>query len=611
VIGEQSLWYDEGLTVALIERTPAEIVRAAAVDVHPPLYYLLLKGWASFFGTSETAVRSLSAICGALAALFTAVLGRRWFGASVGGLAGMAAAVSPLGVYYGQEARMYALSALLAVLLWLALDVWLARPRRRWLALYGLLALAGLLTHYFFVAVVAAAGVLGLAVRWFRRDTCFGSGAARTGDVLRWVALHAALAAAYLPLIWGSRSSLTGWSASRETPGPALIAIDALRALALGPVAPLDMMQWLPLFIVLLFAAGLWPVPVRPWQRAMAFSWLLLPLLALMLLSLNQPYYKPRFLLPALPAFHLLLGAGAVGLGARLRAPGHTEPKIETQHRSSWLRVFVPSCAVALLLAAAQPLLHTYFDPRARRDDYRGVARAIEAAARPGDAVVLLGAGQAEPLGYYLHTPLVLFPLPRTRPLDPVATERELEQLARAHPRVFVVSYVPEASDPQRVIGSWLEQNAFRATSRWYGGVELAVYELGELRAQPQPFDARFGEGLMLLDARVDPRTLAPGDAVRVELRWRADAQLGPLLMFAHLLDHQGQLVAQFDGPLAATGSETWVVGQQQGRFAVLVPPETAPEAYTLVLGVYALDGARLATAAGEETVILADIVVR
>jgi mannosyltransferase len=610
-IGEQSLWYDEGLTVALIGRAPADIVRAAAVDVHPPLYYLLLKGWAALFGTSEAAVRSLSAVCGALAALFTAMLGQRWFGARAGGLAGLAAAVSPLGVYYGQEARMYALAALLAVVLWLALDLWLVQASRRWLAFYALAALAGLLTHYFFVTIVAASGALGLLALVFGHDTRPDHALSRSGAVLRWVALHVALAAAYLPLVWSSRGSLAGWSATRETPGPALIAVDALRALALGPVAPLATMQWLPLFVLLLLAVGLWPAPVRPWQRAMALTWLLLPVAALAALSLNQPYYKPRFLLPVLPAFHLLLGAGVVGLAARVFPRNHADTQARSQQRPSCLGVFVSSCAVALLLAAAQPLLHTYFDPAARRDDYRGVARAIEAGARPGDALLLVGAGQAEPLGYYLHTPLALFPLPRARPLDPSATERELEQLAREHPRVYVVSYVPEASDPQRVIRGWLDQNAFRATSRWYGAVELAIYELGDLDAQAQLVDTQFGEGLTLLDARTGPLTLHPGDALRAELRWRADAQLEPLLVFAHLLDAQGQLVAQFDGPPATTGSETWAVGQeQQGRFAILVPPDAAPGTYTLVLGVYTPNGSRLTTASGGETVTVTQVVV-
>ena len=38
----QSLWNDEGTSVALAQRDLATITRNAADDIHPPLYYYLL-----------------------------------------------------------------------------------------------------------------------------------------------------------------------------------------------------------------------------------------------------------------------------------------------------------------------------------------------------------------------------------------------------------------------------------------------------------------------------------------------------------------------------------------------------------------------------------------
>jgi len=55
----QSLWNDEGTSVALAQRDLATIARHASYDIHPPLYYYLLHGWISVAGTSEAAVRSL------------------------------------------------------------------------------------------------------------------------------------------------------------------------------------------------------------------------------------------------------------------------------------------------------------------------------------------------------------------------------------------------------------------------------------------------------------------------------------------------------------------------------------------------------------------------
>lgn len=619
-IERQSLWYDEGLTVALVQRAPGEIMRAAAADVHPPLFYLALHGWVRLFGAGEGAVRSFSAVCGALAAALTAVLGRRWFGAAAGALAGLAAAVSPLGVYYGQEARMYALAALLAACAWLALDLWREARRTRWLALYGLAALAALLTHYFTVTVVAAAGAVGLAWLLARRPP-------RPRALAAWLLLHAALAAAYLPLAWGSRGALAGWSYAKEAAGPPVVAVDALRALALGPVAPLAAMQWLGLFVALLAGLALWPAPVRPWQRLMAGAWLLAPLAALALLSFGQAYYKPRFLLPALPAFHILLGAGAVALAARIAPRRHEDtetggldepPAHVLGPRRRTIPLLARTCVpwrlgglgLLLLLAAGEPLAHTYFDPGAWRDDYRGLAGTIAATARPGDAVLLVGPGQRDVLDYYLRAPLARYGLPRAGPPDPAAVERELEAIARRHRRLYGVFYVPNQADPGGVVADWLRRSAFRASSRWYGGVELAVYELGELDAPETPLDARFGAGVRLLGARVGPAELRPGDAVRLEARWLAEAPLSPLLVFAHLLDERGQIVAQYDGPPAPVGSETWAPGvEQRGRMAVLLPPDAAPGAYRLVAGLYEpAGGARLRLPDGRDSVQLATI---
>jgi len=75
------------------------------------------------------------------------------------------AAVSPVLVYYSQETRMYALLALLAAgSTWVLLN-WLDGAGGRWAVAYVLLVAAGLYTHYFFPAVVAAQGLIVMGRR--------------------------------------------------------------------------------------------------------------------------------------------------------------------------------------------------------------------------------------------------------------------------------------------------------------------------------------------------------------------------------------------------------------------------------------------------------------
>jgi mannosyltransferase len=88
-IGSQSLWYDEGVSAGAIGRGPLAIVHGVAADFHPPLYYLLLAAWARAFGTSEPALRGLSACAGILLVLVTWRLATRLFGGRVGWLAGI------------------------------------------------------------------------------------------------------------------------------------------------------------------------------------------------------------------------------------------------------------------------------------------------------------------------------------------------------------------------------------------------------------------------------------------------------------------------------------------------------------------------------------------
>ena len=52
-IDAQSLWYDEGISAHQLTRSFPDIVGAAALDTHPPLYYETLKAWAEQLDMDE------------------------------------------------------------------------------------------------------------------------------------------------------------------------------------------------------------------------------------------------------------------------------------------------------------------------------------------------------------------------------------------------------------------------------------------------------------------------------------------------------------------------------------------------------------------------------
>ncbi len=116
-LGTQSIWVDEGWSIWISKMTVPQIVQEVArADVHPPLYYFILHYWMMIFGTSESAVRLLSALFGILAIPMIYVVGRQLFNKQVGLVAALILALSSFNIYYSQETRMYSLMVLLALL---------------------------------------------------------------------------------------------------------------------------------------------------------------------------------------------------------------------------------------------------------------------------------------------------------------------------------------------------------------------------------------------------------------------------------------------------------------------------------------------------------------
>nr|HRL14310.1 glycosyltransferase family 39 protein [Aggregatilineales bacterium] len=68
------LWIDEGFSYLAV-KSP-DLLTALVRDVHPPLYFVLLKAWAGVTGVSEFALRYPSALLGVLSAALIVPLAR-------------------------------------------------------------------------------------------------------------------------------------------------------------------------------------------------------------------------------------------------------------------------------------------------------------------------------------------------------------------------------------------------------------------------------------------------------------------------------------------------------------------------------------------------------
>lgn len=160
------IWGDERYTIQTATQPPARILQALRVDVHPPLYYFLVKGWLELPlpGAALERARALSAL---VALLATALFYLLWLKPLPFDRQALFLALwvfSPFLTLYARMARSYTLQlALTLVAIRLARD-WLRAPGdRRSMARYVAAEVVLLYTHYLpGVAVAAGAAALGL-----------------------------------------------------------------------------------------------------------------------------------------------------------------------------------------------------------------------------------------------------------------------------------------------------------------------------------------------------------------------------------------------------------------------------------------------------------------
>src|SRR5436190_14419818 len=116
-LGRQSFWLDEVDAITMAgEPVWAHLRKLSAAGENGPLYFLLFKGWIGLAGTSEFGARYLSALCSTAAIPLLGALTYRLLGdAPAAVCAALLAAAAPYYVWYGQDAKMYPLFAVLAL----------------------------------------------------------------------------------------------------------------------------------------------------------------------------------------------------------------------------------------------------------------------------------------------------------------------------------------------------------------------------------------------------------------------------------------------------------------------------------------------------------------
>jgi hypothetical protein len=455
----QSLWLDEWLEVKLASKTAWSILETA--DGEAPLYGLLLHAVMRLGGTSEWWVRLPSAVAGAVAIPLLYAIGRRLVGPRTSAVAAVLFAIHPFAVWYAQEARAYAVLALLAlVATWCMLELQRTRAQL-WGFAYAVSACLGLGVHYYFVFVGAAHALFAL-VDWRghpeRRAAWTRTAVVTVGLCAIWVPCLRADVAAQAGIDRGTHFS---WF---SVPYTVLVFVGGL---SFGP--PLRDLHpttrgvggglWIalrPHIGVTLAALGTGcTVAVLPLVRRLCrrdvelLFFAVLPVLGPWIASAMVVGYRPRYVLPALP-FVLLWAAS--GLRGR----------------------FSHFAAVSLVVLGGFEIngLMQMTRPEYAREDTRSAAAWVATRSRGGTAFLL---GETSlPFERYANG------LRAVRALWPYEFDSRLgERLAgdlAASEDVFLVSSRPWTVDPEGMLQRVLDAQMRLREEAHFAGVDVRWY---------------------------------------------------------------------------------------------------------------------------------------
>lgn len=516
-LGARGFWGDEIWTAQASLPPPSDILRYY-ISYPGPLYYLLGHVTLAILPNAplELALRLPSALASILCLVVFFALAWRYAGRAAALVGTLLLAAAPYQVWYAQEARFYAWSTLLALVATYALLRALDEPHKnRFWVVFGLTSVANLYNQPL-SATIALIGQLVLAGAWWvihHRPRQI---------VIKVLVTYAAIAASYWPIV--ERVSTTGrMDAFDPQTFLAYDVHDFWVTLVRSVYATIDkfaaggLSGWL--FLAFFLVGLLVTIRQRQWKLA---AIVLLPLLtALLTFALGRPRtgFIVRYVLYLQPLY--LLGV-AVGLTAAASWMGRRIALVRgrTPQTAAWVAGIV-TLGLVILLTTISLLQVRQSYAVAKINDWRAVARYLDAHIQPGDLIV--GNRWFGPaLSWYLQNRDQVT-------LSTDLNERVLEDLENGR-RVWFVRLGPTQGDVSTVLKrrlpivapvSWQDReldykddffpaSEFPVQVRFRGRGPLAV--------------ARFYDEIPVAAGEEPYRILRPGESVLVRLALPAES---------------------------------------------------------------------------------------
>jgi hypothetical protein len=547
-LGSQELRGDEAFSwnyvvneagpMAILERIVSE------GDPQPPLHYWALQIWTRVFGDSEKMLRLPSVLLSIIVVALIYKFGSVSVSRNTGIGAAILTAVHPFQIWLAQDVRnMYQLAIMFVLIATLNLPGLLRGHWRSWW-IYIIVGSLAMYSHYYALFGLLAHGIYMLGYRgqyWHRWGSAMASIALL---LLPW-------AVVIIPVF--SNGQLADPSYMAVGDFLVLVAKD----FALGPVVPEDVSTWAALIVVMVFTIGVVHLSrhdKRYWG-AMLIAWPIMALAGIYAVVLRRSTFNTFYFLLAFPAMYVILVA-------------------------SWYAVFNRGplrklSSVFIVIGAGligYSLRNYYFVPEwSKNRGLREVAAILEEEVNPGDIFI---SNFPDPSQDYYFNDVVQdrTMLPRSPDMTPIDISTELNQIADQYQRLWFIPIEAQHWDADKSTLSILENSYVREAEYIAGKLKLVRFASNYSIAAGSSFIGKsfvFGPRLeyahLSVNGNSDVQVISIGDKLVVSLIWSTEEMIQDnYVVFVHLLDSKGNLLASHDG-LPASGrrpTTTWIIGE-------------------------------------------------
>jgi hypothetical protein len=559
------------------------IEQLRAGEPHPPLYFFALKIWLNLAGQSELALRLITALAGVASVPLSFAFWQRLGDTRAGVIAAALIAVNPFHIWNSQDARMYTMVTTFSfgVMYFGLRFAGSGRPPLKrnalGLAVTSLLAMG---SHY--VAVILVTAVNGvIALRWLSQRR------SNAAAERMWALALGATVLLYLPwLVIGLPVLGPSHGGYWNSPGPIEALWDVLRTFSTGEMVSGATASLLVLGTVAAACLGAFTLVRRqPIAGGLVIASICLPFLALLVASITRPVFTPKYLLLTLPSLYLLV---AKGLGHLCSAPRVAAP---------WRAAVLPTAtlmAAAIVIPTAIALQSYYLDRGGQgKGTWQLFAGHVAHSASADDLVIV---NHLDPSFFYYYQRLGGRAQTIVQPPRQNATNEDIdESLQGKMSPGRTVWFVPDGAltfDKSGLVAAWLDRHAGDGEASRPNGMELVKYRV----PAGKPLAIDFGDVVRLerYEIRGGQARFAPGSAVTIDLLWQALSLIRKdYSISVQILDDQGQLAAQSDGPPAQGNAPTsaWRTSDTVVDTRTITMPNE-PGTYRLGVAMYDLSSA-------------------